>query len=156
MRTFNEEDKNQMYFGDIETGPGYEFVECLPPILLLRESILLFKAAIEEGILEQEETPAGVKLVPGMGITKGQLAYWCIKACKYLGLERGHTTYWVPFEQVFGHPAGPDPVTGVYRKASTPLKAFLHDIDFTIQDPTSGRPEYLQPIDNFFNNYAAR
>lgn len=34
--------------------------------------------------------------------TAAQLAYWCERACAYLGLKRNETTYWRPFEDLLG------------------------------------------------------
>lgn len=66
--------------------------------------------------------------------TRAQLAYWCKLASTYLGIDRGATTNWKPFEAMFGKG----------------LKGTLHDIDYTAQDPESARQEYTRPIDVFF------
>ena len=36
--------------------------------------------------------------------TKAHLAYWCIRASTYLGLDKVSSTNWEPFEDLFGLP----------------------------------------------------
>lgn len=72
--------------------------ENMPRILHTAAARHLFEAAAERGILEYYEELGYFK---GVGITQPQLAYWCICASTYLGLDRGptETTYWQPFEK---------------------------------------------------------
>jgi len=62
----------------------------------------LFKSAVAAGLIvwvdEANTFAAGERL------TKAQLAYWCKRASTYLGLDRGSTTNWKPFERVFNAP----------------------------------------------------
>jgi len=66
--------------------------------------------------------------------TRAQLAYWCKRACLYLGIERGGTTNWKPFEALFG--AG--------------LKRTLHDLYTNGLVGDGIRLELVKPINDFF------
>ena len=66
--------------------------------------------------------------------TRAQLAYWCKKACSYLGLNRGSTTWWEPFEDLFGKG----------------LKGTLHDMYYNQVVADGIRQEYATPVDAFF------
>lgn len=117
----------------------------MPRAFWTAEARALFKAAEAAGIVAycwQAGTYS-----KGEGITKAQLAYWCIKASTYLGIDRGGTTNWKPFEAVFGNPSGVE--------ASTPLKACLHNIGYTKQAAGEAWQDYTAPIDLFFENLKA-
>lgn len=145
------------YEGPVEIAPGRWAADTgdrwhaeMPRAFWTAEARHLFKAAEAAGIVAYcWEASAYFK---GEGITKAQLAYWCIKASTYLGIDRGGTTNWRPFEAVFGRPAGVDFLTGEKVPASTPLKACLHNIDYTTQAAGEARQDYTAPIDLFFEN----
>lgn len=112
-----------------------------PRILHTAQARRLFGAALQAGILrevwatdEHGRPAAYVGLDRADTITRAQLAYWCKRASTYLGLDRGNTTNWKPFEALFG----------------PGLKNTLHDIGYTAQAPDGARQEYTRPIDEFF------
>lgn len=112
----------------------------MPRAFWTAEARQLFRSATDAGIV-QYIWEAGT-YSRGPGITKAQLAYWCKKASTYLGIDRGNTTNWKPFEQVFGGPG------------CNPLKATLHNItdDLTGSHSTE---DYTAAIDNFFRQLEA-
>lgn len=75
----------------------------------------LFQAAERAGLLQwailnqaavdlaNEDPDFALRPVPtGPVRTQTRLAFWCACASNYLGLDRGSTTYWRPFEELFG------------------------------------------------------
>jgi len=138
------------YEGPVEIAPG-KFASdtgdtwhaIMPKLLWTPEARRLFSRAAEAGLIVYiDEATCYCK---GEGITKAQLAYWCKRACTYLGLDRGGTTNWKPFEAVFGWRT-------LEGKQTTPLKATLQNINYSAQAPADAWQEYLAPIDNFFNS----
>lgn len=111
-----------------------------PAILHTAQARELFGAAISAGILREVWASDGNGLIAyvgldrGPGMTRAQLAYWCKLASSYLGIDRGGTTNWKPFETLFGKG----------------LKGTLHDIGYTAQAADGARQEYTRPIDKFF------
>lgn len=93
--------------------------------------------------LEEELAQMPHKLVPvesGPIKTQAHLAYWCIRASAYLGLDRGRTTSWEPFENLFGLPSRS------LSRATGPL-----DLEYNEKGIMIGkREEYTAEIDNFF------
>lgn len=126
--------------------------ENMPRILHTAAARHLFETAAERGILEYYEELGYFK---GVGITLPQLAYWCICASTYLGLDRGptETTYWKPFEKALNQK--PKSLS----RATRPL-----DLD---RDPETHRPMrdnngwplarelYAKDITAFFNALTA-
>lgn len=141
--------------GPIEIAPGKWASDTgdswhaeMPRAFWTAKARALFKAAEAAGIVAycwQAGTYG-----KGEGITKAQLAYWCKKASTYLGIDRGGTTNWRPFEAVFGNPT-----SNPAGKASTPLKATFKNIEYTAQLADKAKKEYLAPIDQFFNTLEA-
>lgn len=121
------------YEGPVEVKPGVWATDTgdpwhaeMPRLFWTPEARRLFRAATDAGILVYV-WQAG-KFVPGEGITKAQLAYWCKRASTFLGLDRGGTTSWKPFERCFNDSGLCwDNNTGQLNKtkAPTPLKASL-------------------------------
>ena len=149
------------YEGPVEIKPGVWASDTgdiwhyyMPREFWTPEARRLFDAAEEFGIIVWPKDPRGEYAAEhyekGENMTKAQLAYWCKRASTWLGLDRGSTTNWRPFEKAFGDPAWTDPLTGEKHKGSNPLKAALHDIDYTTQAQDAARTEYTQPIDIFF------
>lgn len=93
--------------------------------------------------LEQKLAEMPHRFVPtesGPLRTQTHLAYWCICASTYLGLDRGSTTSWEDFETLFQLPRRS------LSKATGPLE---------IERDSSGRiirkrAEYTAEIDDFF------
>jgi len=131
----------------------------MPATFRTRKALELFTAAERAGLLcwaatnqstidnwhllEESGLDAGPEPEPDFRIQpaqagpikiRAQLAYWCKLASSYLGIDRGATTNWKPFEILFGKG----------------LKGTLHDIRYTAQDPDDARQEYTRPIDEFF------
>lgn len=103
-----------------------EWQNFMPREFWTPEARMLFWKAIEAGFIGWY--PELDILEAGRGITKGQLAYWCKRASTYLGLDRGKTTSWKPFEVYFN---GPGAVwcdrsgKAIKTDKPTPLKASL-------------------------------
>lgn len=82
--------------------------------------------------------------------TQQHLAYWCICASTYLGLDRGpkETTYWEPFEDLFQLPRR------TLSRATAPLDLDRDSEGRPIRD-SKGWPiaseEYTKEITAFFN-----
>ena len=76
--------------------------------------------------------------------TKAHLAYWCIRASTFLGLDRGpkRTTFWKPFEELFGQPRK------ALSRATGPLD-LQRDNEGRI---TQKNEAYTKEIDAFFDN----
>lgn len=73
--------------------------------------------------------------------TQQHLAYWCIRASTYLGLDRGSTTCWEPFEELFQQPSRS------LSRATGPL-----DLKRDTRGRIIGkREEYTAEIDAFFD-----
>ena len=127
------------------------------PVFYTDKAYNLFRAAEAAGILWLDPNDKWCK----GNITKAQLAYWCICASTYLGMDRaskkGHPqTNWKPFEKVFGYPAGKSWIDGKLYEKSNPLAATLHNMDYTKQEKGFGAVEELKkPIDDFFNSLEA-
>lgn len=68
-------------------------------------------------------------------ITKGQLAYFCQRACRRLHLNKGAHTNWKPFEQMFNFKRGT-------------MRSYLHNVE---ERSASGRLED-KCIDAFFES----
>lgn len=126
--------------GHLHTDKGDSWNAEAPRILHTAQARQLFGAALRAGILremwatDEEGLTAFVGLAQGEGLNRAQLAYWCKLASTYLGIDRGATTNWKPFEALFGKG----------------LKGTLHDIGYTAQAPDGARLEYTRPIDQFF------
>lgn len=127
--------------GHLHTDKGDSWNAEAPRILHTAQARQLFGAAIRAGILrevwatdEHGQPAAYVGLDRADTITRAQLAYWCKLASTYLGIDRGATTNWKPFEALFGQG----------------LKGTLHDIGYTVQAPDGARQEYTRPIEDFF------
>lgn len=76
--------------------------------------------------------------------TKAHLAYWCIRASSFLGLDRGpkHTTFWKPFEELLGQPRK------ALSRATGPL-----DLERDNEGRITHKNEaYTKEIDAFFDN----
>ena len=92
-------------------------------------------------ILKLAEIPYKLAMPESSPIrTQAHLAYWCICASTYLGLDRGSTTSWEDFETLFQLPRRS------LSKATNPLE---------IERDTKGRiigkrEEYTAAIDEFF------
>lgn len=118
--------------------------------LMNSASVELFERARTAGFIEWQLTNQAAvdfcdaepnyELRPAAPLAqKARLAYWCVRASTYLGLDKGRMqkndkprTHWKPFEKAFG-------VSG------TPLRLCLHLID------ESPAPEdYTALIDQFF------
>lgn len=106
-----------------------------PEILCTEQARELFERACRYGILRELRDEKGFLegYTAGAGITKGQLAYFVFQASSWLGVDRGSLTNWKPFETLCN--AG----------NKTPLRAYLHNIDY-------GKVDYTKPIDDFFKN----
>ncbi len=74
------------------------------------------------------------KYIPPTPITKGQLAYFCKRACWRLHLNQGAHTNWWPFEQMFGFAPGT-------------MRRYLHNVE---ERSASGKLEDPY-IDAFFD-----
>ncbi|MBR5705667.1 MAG: hypothetical protein IKX21_06850 [Deltaproteobacteria bacterium] len=113
-----------------------------PRILHTAQARRLFAEAIRAGILrevwatDEHGQAAYLGLDRAGTITRAQLAYWCKKASTYLGIDRGLTTNWKPFEEVLAFGQG--------------LKLTLHDIYYNQKIADGIRQEYTRPIDEFF------
>lgn len=76
-----------------------------------------------------------------------RLAYWCMRASYYLGLDRGkqHSTYWKPFEDLFGK-----------KRRSLSRATWLLDLSTDERKrPISLNTEYTAEIDAFFDRLEA-
>ena len=101
----------------------------------------LFDAARKAGILQLSETgPRMYNYVPNPALDWALLAWWCMRASKYLGLDRKSTTCWKPFEEALGLPRRS------LSRATGPL-----DIDRNeYKEIVSWRSDYTREIDVFF------
>ena len=154
------------YEGPVEVKPGVWATDTgdpwhaeMPRIFWTPEARRLFSAATAAGILKYEFVTG--KFRPGNGITKAQLAYWCKRASTFLGLDRGGTTSWKPFEDYFNYPefcwknrAG-QPIETI---APTPLKASLWCLKdqpaYSVKRETNSegyRLDQVAQIDDFFS-----
>lgn len=127
-----------------------------PDTLHTWRAFALFEAAERAGFLRwiitnqaavdfDNDTPDfALRPAPGGPIrTLAHLAYWSARASYYLGLDRGpkHTTYWKPFEDLFGKPSK------AFSRATGPL-----DLDRSAEGRPIGRAEYTAEIDAFFDS----
>lgn len=83
--------------------------------------------------------------------TQQHLAYWCICASTYLGLDRGpkETTYWEPFEDLFQLPRR------TMSRATAPLDLDRDSEGRPLRDSKGwpiAREEYTKEITAFFND----
>ena len=121
--------------GYLHTDTGDPWHAYMPEEFWTKDARRLFSAALDAGIIELAE--GDTYFWGGRGITKGQLAYWCVKACQYLGLNRGSFCNWKPFDEAFGF-------------QDKPLRNALHSIGYYAQDPFELREDLTDPIDKFF------
>lgn len=99
---------------------------------------------LEWGVKDQGEGHYWFGLRPsptGPLKTQTHLAFWCACASKFLGLNRGSTTYWRPFELLFGLP---------YKTLSRATGPLCLDLD--AEGWPIGREEYTAATIAFFNN----
>lgn len=93
----------------------YWIIACAPELLCTPRAWALFEAAERAGLFQWivtnqaavdfDDAEPNFVLRPapaGPVRTQTRLAYWCACASTYLGLDRGSTTYWKPFEDLFG------------------------------------------------------
>ena len=132
------------------TGLPEAYLLITPEAFWTREAFNLFQQAQAEGIItcvweldtwgrgpgkRLEDLRADLnsdKYIPPAPITKGQLAYFCKRACRRLHLNQGAHTNWRPFEQMFGFAPGT-------------MRRYLHNLDERygkLEDPA---------IDKFFD-----
>lgn len=95
-----------------------------------------------KSVLQLAEMPYKLVITESGPIrTQQHLAYWCIRASTYLGLDRGSTTCWEPFEDLFQLPRRS------LSRATGPL-----DLKRDTRGRITGkREEYTAEIDAFFD-----
>lgn len=105
---------------------------------------LLCWAVTNQAAVDFGEDPEFALLPDPSGPLKTQthLAYWSAKASFYLGLDRGTTTNWKPFEELFGKDSK------TFSRAAGPL-----DLDRLpdTNEPTSNS-NYATAVNDFFSN----
>lgn len=102
-----------------------EFYPILPPDLRTEAAEWLFTAAIDAGLLAW--SPSRTSIVKGPALkNRAQLAYFCVKASTYLGLDRGATTSWESFDLLF-------------TELETPLIKSLYSIGYSQTERLAGK-----------------
>lgn len=135
-----------------------------PDSLHTWRAFTLFEAAEQAGFFRwiitnqaavdfDDDTPDfALRPAPGGPIkTQTHLAYWCMCASTYLGLDRGptETTYWKPFEDLLGKP----PKT--LSRATGPLDLDRDSAGRVIRDSKGwpmARDQYSKETIAFFNS----
>lgn len=139
--------KEDFYTGEIHENElgvivdkyGREVMELAPPEFDTPAARRLLERADQWGIICYQPRRNHCEPAKTGRFTAAQLAYWCERACEYLGLQRGKTTSWKPFESLLGLSHG-------YLSGATGRLG---------RNYAPGGPKYKQerltaPIDDFF------
>ena len=110
------------------------YIENTPREFWTPEAFTLFNAARKVGIIYFDSATTD-RWLQRKRIGKAGLAYFCMRASKYLHLNNGSHTNWKPFEKMFNS-----------QPPAAPLRLCLH-----LLDESAGQEAVKERIDKFFN-----